>query len=283
MAVRTVRRYLVVMPSHTPSIGELLRQWRQRRRLSQLALATDAGISQRHLSFLESGRSLPSRGMLLHLTQRLALPLRERNRLLLAAGLSPHYGERPLDAPDLTPVRQVIERLLEGHVPYPALAVDRYWTLLAANRALGPLLDVIDSALLEPPLNVLRLSLHPDGLAPRIRNFHEWRDHVLERLARQFDGSGDPRLLDLAEELREYPAPSGARPSKALPSHSGILVPLELELANGETLSLLSTTTVFGTPLDVTLEELAIESFFPADAATAEALRRLTAPPEVET
>lgn len=282
MAGRAVRRYLVVMSSHTPGVGDLLRQWRQRRRLSQLALATDAGISQRHLSFLESGRSLPSRGMLLHLTQRLALPLRERNRLLLAAGLSPRYGERPLDAPDLAPVRRVIERLLEGHVPYPALAVDRHWTLLAANRALAPLLDGIAPALLEPPVNVLRLSLHPDGLAPRIGNFHEWRDHVLERLARQFDGAGDPRLLDLAEELKGYPAPPGASPSDGPPPHSGILVPLELTLASGETLSLLSTTTVFGTPLDITLEELAIESFFPADEATAETLRRLSASREGE-
>jgi transcriptional regulator with XRE-family HTH domain len=260
--------------SHTP--GQLLKMWRQRRRLSQLALATEADISQRHLSFVESGRALPSREMLLRLTEQLDVPLRERNRLLLAAGFAPAYGERGIDAPEFEAVRGVIERLLASHTPFPALAVDRHWHLLMGNRPLELLLGGIDPALLEPPINVLRLTLHPQGLASRIRNFREWRAHILERLARQADTTADPALGDLAEELKGYPVPAGARPHlSARSGHAGIVVPLELAMPDGRVLSLLSTTTVFGTPLDITLEELAIESFFPADAATQEALQQL--------
>lgn len=267
----------------TPSVGELLRHWRQRRRLSQLALAADADISQRHLSFLESGRASPSREMLLRLAEQLAIPLRERNRLFLAAGLAPAYGERALDTPELATVRRVVDQLLDAHTPYPALAVDRHWSLVAANRPLGLLLEGVDPALLEPPVNVLRLSLHPRGLASRILNFREWRAHILERLARQNDSMPDGSLADLADELRSFPVPIGARPhyptSRA--QYAGIAVPLELALPDGSVLTLLSTTTVFGTPLDVTLEELAIESFFPADEATREIMQRLAADEQV--
>nr|WP_240457627.1 helix-turn-helix transcriptional regulator [Halomonas socia] len=264
------------MNSSTP--GQLLKMWRQRRRLSQLALATEADISQRHLSFVESGRAVPSREMLLRLAEQLNVPLRERNRLLLAAGFAPAYGERGIDAPELEAVRGVIERLLASHAPYPALAVDCHWHLLMGNRPLELLLDGIDPVLLEPPINVLRLTLHPQGLASRIRNFREWRAHVLERLSRQADTTADPALALLIAELKGYPMPAEARPQLASrSSHAGIVVPLELAMPDGRVLSLLSTTTVFGTPLDITLEELAIESFFPADTATQEALQQLAA------
>ncbi|MBW6390692.1 helix-turn-helix transcriptional regulator [Halomonas sp. Y3S6] len=256
-----------------------MKEWRQRRRLSQLALAAEAEISQRHLSFVESGRATPSREMLLRLAEQLGIPLRERNRLLLAAGFAPAFGERPIDAPELETVRGVIERLLASHAPYPALAVDRHWHLLLANRPLEALLDGIDAELLKPPINVLRLTLHSQGLAPRIGNFREWRAHILERLARQAETTADPALIELAEELKGYPVPAGARPHLASKSsHAGIVVPLELAMPDGRVLSLLSTTTVFGTPLDITLEELAIESFFPADAASQEVLQQLAAP-----
>ncbi|WP_240549075.1 helix-turn-helix domain-containing protein [Billgrantia antri] len=263
----------------SPTPGQLLKEWRQRRRLSQLALAAEAEISQRHLSFVESGRATPSREMLLRLAEQLGIPLRERNRLLLAAGFAPAFGERPIDAPELETVRGVIERLLASHAPYPALAVDRHWHLLLANRPLEALLDGIDAELLKPPINVLRLTLHSQGLAPRIGNFREWRAHILERLARQAETTADPALIELAEELKGYPVPAGARPHLASKSsHAGIVVPLELAMPDGRVLSLLSTTTVFGTPLDITLEELAIESFFPADAASQEVLQQLAAP-----
>lgn len=256
-----------------------MKEWRQRRRLSQLALAAEADISQRHLSFVESGRATPSREMLLRLAEQLGAPLRERNRLLLAAGYAPAFGERGIDAPEFETIRGVIERLLASHAPYPALAVDRHWHLLLANRPLGAMLDGIDAELLKPPFNVLRLTLHPRGLAPRIRNFREWRAHILERLARQAETTADPALIELAEELKGYPIPAGARPhlARATSTHGGIVVPLELTMPDGRVLSLLSTTTVFGTPLDITLEELAIESFFPTDAATQEVLQQLAA------
>lgn len=257
------------------SVGKLLREWRQRRRLSQLHLAEAAEISQRHLSFLESGRSAPSRDMLLHLAEQLDIPLRERNVLLVAAGFAPVYGERKLNDPDFSAARGVVELILKGHEPYPALAVDRHWTLLTANKPVTLLIASIDAELLQPPVNVLRLSLHPKGLAPRIANFREWRTHVLARLAQQVDNSADPVLAALIDELKHYPVPAGARPPD--PSRQAefqsLAMPLELKTEAG-VLSFISTTTVFGTPIDIGLSELAIESFFPADPATAEAMRR---------
>lgn len=259
-----------------PAFPYLLRDWRKRRRLSQLDLALEAGISQRHLSFLESGRSAPSRDMVLHLAEHLSIPLRERNLLMLAAGFAPAYPERTIDDPDLAAARRAVETILTAHEPHPALAVDRHWTMVFANRAVAALLGGASPALLRPPVNVLRLSLHPDGLAARILNFREWRAHVVARLTRQIDVSGDPVLVGLLDELKAYPVPPGARPYRpaADTPPGGIAVPLELASDAG-TLRLISTTTVFGTALDVALSELTIESFFPADAATAEAMRRL--------
>ena len=263
------------MTSAARPLGDHLRDWRRRRHMSQLDLALEADISQRHLSFIESGRSQPSREMLLHIAERLGVPLRERNPLLLAAGFAPVFAERSLDDPALAPAKRAVEMVLKGHEPFPALAIDRHWRLIAANAALLPLLaGVIDRSLLEPPVNVLRLSLHPEGLAPKIANLAEWRHHLLDRLHQQVAATGDPALTALMQELAAYPAPASS-PKQASPrDYAGIAVPLELESDAG-LLSFISTTTVFGTPVDVTLSELAVESFFPADERTAGLLRRM--------
>ena len=261
-----------------PAAGEYLRTWRQRRRMSQLELALEAEISQRHLSFLESGRSIPSRDMLMHLAERLEVPLRERNAMLLAAGYAPVYAERSLEDPAMAAARQAIELVLKGHEPYPALAVDRHWNLVAANAALAPMLTgVADRSLLEPPVNVLRLSLHQEGLAPRIANLAEWRAHLLDRLRRQIVVTNDPVLADLLQEIATYPVNNTLATMDAMPptDHGGVLVPLEL-VTDAGLLSFISTTTVFGTPRDITLSELAVEAFFPANAETAEIVRRLS-------
>jgi len=259
--------------------GALLRAWRQRRRRSQLDLALDAEVSQRHLSFVESGRAAPSREMILRLAEQLDVPLRERNTLLLAAGYAPLYAERPLDDPAMQAARGMVDQILRAHLPHPALAVDRHWHMVAANAAIAPLmLGVEDAALLAPPVNVLRLSLHPRGLAPRIANLPEWRGHLLERLRRQVATSADPALVSLLAELAAFDAaPAGSAAVGTATTHfpDGIAVPLQLETAQGR-LSLISTTTVFGTPTEVTLSELAIEAFYPADDVTAERLKRLS-------
>lgn len=256
---------------HQPTIGHLIRDWRQLRRLSQLDLALEAEISQKHLSFVESGRSQPSRDMVLLLAEHLGVPLRERNALLLAAGYAPVYLERALEDPGLKAAKSAIDLVLKGHEPYPALAVDRHWTLLAANAAVARLLGLVtDPALLRPPVNVLRLSLHPGGLAPAIANLREWRSHLLARLRQQIRATTDPVLAELLAEFLGYPV-SGAPVAAEEPA---IVVPLRLRVGEA-TLSFISTTTVFGTPVDITLSELALETFFPADAATADALRRL--------
>ena len=264
--------------SGEPAFGAMLRQWRQRRRLSQLDLALEAGISSRHLSFVETGKSLPSRGMVLRLAERLDVPLREQNVLLLAAGYAPAFPERPFDAPSLAGIRKAVETVLTAHEPFPAIAVDRHWTLVAANRAVAPLLVGVDPALAAPPCNVLRLSLHPDGLQRRIRNLAAWRAHVLSRLHRQVETTGDAVLGALMEELRAYPLPRGA-PGRAGAAEGGeVCVPMVLATAHG-VLSFISTTTVFGTPVDVTVAEIAVEAFLPADRETAEALRAIAAAP----
>lgn len=256
-----------------PSFGPLLRGWRRRRSLSQLALAAEAEVSQRHLSFIESGRSSPSREVILRLAERLALPLRERNQLLVAAGYAPVFQARPADDPAMAAAHRAVALILERHEPFPALAVDRHWTLVHANAAVGRLLAGVAPALLAPPVNVLRLSLHPDGLAGRIVNFREWRDHVLSRLGEQVSLTADPALTALLEELRAYPVPPGAAPHSRPATNplAGVAVPFRLRLEAG-VLSFLSTTTVFGTALDITLSELAIEAFFPADDETAAVL-----------
>jgi transcriptional regulator with XRE-family HTH domain len=259
-----------------PHFGEHLRQWRQRRRMSQLDLAGEAQISTRHLSFVETGRSVPSREMVLRLAERLDVPLRERNAMLVAAGYAPMYRERPLDDPALAAARQAVELILKSHEPYPALAVDRHWNLLAGNAMVPHLLAGIEADLLTPPVNVLRLSLHPRGLAPRIVNLLQWRDHLFERLRQQMHATGDATLAALHDELRSYPLPDGVEPTHLDGELLGVAMPFQFRTPAG-VLSFISTVTVFGTPVDITLQELALETFFPADAFTAAALRQLAA------
>jgi transcriptional regulator with XRE-family HTH domain len=255
-----------------PSFGDLLRQWRHRRALSQLALSAEAEISQRHLSFLESGRSTPSREMVLRLAEGLDVPLRERNAMLSAAGFAPVYRERPVDDPELAAARLAVAAILKGHEPFPALAIDRHWHLIEANASVGPLLAGVNPALLEPPVNVLRLSLHPQGLASRVVNWREWRSHILARLDRQFATSVDRVVAALRDELAGYPVPPGNAPWRPdTTMRPAIAVPFVLETDAGH-LSFLSATTVFGTALDISLAELAIETFLPADERTSEIL-----------
>ncbi|MFI9503862.1 helix-turn-helix domain-containing protein [Nocardia sp. NPDC052566] len=254
----------------TQTAGDLLRHWRQERRLSQLELAGRADTSARHLSFIETGRSTPSRAMLAHLCEQLEIPLRERNRLLLAAGYAPAYAEPALDTPAMDAVRGAMRLILTGHEPYPALAIDQGWRMVDANRGVALLLTGIDPTLLTAPVNTLRLSLHPDGLASRILNLAEWRAHLFARLTRQIEVTGAAELVELREELRAYP---GGETDLVLPEPDQSVVPLRLR-HDGADLSFLSVTTVFGTPMNVTVAELAIESFLPADQDTQ---KRLTA------
>ena len=257
------------------SFGDHLRTWRQQRHLSQLELADEADISTRHVSFMETGRTNPSRDMVLRLCERLAIPLRERNTLLVAAGYAPMYRERALDDPALAAARQAVELVLKGHEPCPAIALDRCWNVVAANRAAQALLAAhVSPELLAPPVNVFRLSLHPDGLASRIANLAQWRHHLFERLRQQIHATADPALLALQAELREYPAPEESPPLVMAGEMLGVVMPFCFESVHGM-LSLISTTTIFGTPVDVTLQELAVESFFPADAFTAQVLREM--------
>ena len=270
-AAATVRAVSTVQAS----AGSLLRDWRRRRRLSQLDLALESGVSARHLSFLETGRSRPSREMVLHLAEQLDVPLRDRNQLLLAAGFAPAYAERPIDAPEMGPVRDALDRILKGHEPYPAVVVDRWWDLTAANTGVALLTSGVASHLLEPPANALRITLHPEGMAQHIRNLPEWRAHLLDRLRRQVAVTGDERLAALYRELSGYPGDEAT----LAPHEPGIAVPLRIRLGDRE-LSFLSTVATFGTAVDITLAELAIEAFFPADDATAAYLRQLMpAPP----
>jgi transcriptional regulator with XRE-family HTH domain len=248
-------------------IGPLLKTWRGKRRLSQLDLALEAGVSTRHLSFVETGRSRPSEQMVLHLAEQLEVPLRERNRMLLAAGYAPVYAQRALDEPELGPIKEALDQLLESHEPFPAIVVDRGWNLVAANRAIGMLTAGAAAHLLEPPVNALRLTLHPEGMAPRIVNFGEWRAHLLRDLAAQADSSGDDTLNELHDELKAYPGEDGE------PGAHEVFVPLRIRGPEKTELRFLSTRTMFATAVDVTVSELAIESFFPADTATAAAIR----------
>ena len=265
--------YLCAMIANVRPVGDLLREWRQRRRVSQLELALDADISAKHVSFVESGRAHPSREMILRLAEHLQVPLRERNTLLNAAGFAAVYTERPLTDPALATARAAVELVLKGHEPFPAIAVDRHWSLIAANRAVAPMMEGIDPSLLQPPVNVLRASLHPRGLATRIVNFSEWRAHLLERLRRQVEATNDQVLIDLLRELREYPWHDDSGRSDRTPrDYAGVIVPFELRTPAG-IMAFFGTTTVFGTPIDITLSELAVEAFFPADEATARALR----------
>lgn len=259
-------------PAQPLHIGDHLREWRQRRRMSQLDLAVEAEISARHLSFVETGRAAPSREMVLKLAERLDVPLRERNVLLVAAGYAPAFPQRRLEDPALKSARQAIDLVLTAHEPNPALAYDRHWNLVAANRMVAPLLDGIPQRLLEPPINILRLAFHPEALAPRTVNLAEWCGHLLERLHRQCEATADPELIKLHRDLKSYPIPARAVP---LPNDK-VAIPFKLRHA-GEVLSFFSTTMVFGTPVDITLSELALETFFPADERTAERLKQMAA------
>jgi transcriptional regulator with XRE-family HTH domain len=255
------------------SIGDMVRSWRELRRLSQLDLALEAEVSQKHLSFIESGRSAPSRDMVLHLAEHLDVPLRERNTMLLAAGFAPVFRDRPWDDPALERARASVERILSAHEPYPALTFDRHWNLLSANQAVWPLLETVDSGLLKPPANILRISLHPAGLAPQIVNLAEWRGHLLDRVRRQLRITHDPALHELLKELTAYDS-DPARAVTGEPHHLPAdepAIPLRLNTPAG-VLSFLSTVTVFGTAAEITLSEFTLEAFYPADAKTSAAL-----------
>jgi transcriptional regulator with XRE-family HTH domain len=253
-------------------VGEHLREWRQRRHLRQLDLAVEADISARHLSFVETGRAAPSRDMVLKLAERLDVPLRERNVLLVAAGFAPAFPQRALDDPALKAAREAINLVLKAHEPNPALAYDRHWNLVSANRMVAPLLEGIPQRLLGQPFNILRLAFHPEALAARTVNLAEWCGHLLERLHRQCEATADPELIKLYQDLKAYPIPARSGP---LPPDS-VAIPFKLR-HDGEVLSFFSTTMVFGTPVDITLSELALETFFPADDLTAARMRRIAA------
>ena len=248
-------------------VGRLIREWRERRRLSQLELSARAEVSARHLSFVETGRSRPTPTMILRLSEHLDVPLRERNDLLLAGGYAPAYPEHALDSPALATVLGALRQVLDGH-PYPALVLDRCWDLVDANDAASALMVGVAPALLEPPVNVLRLSLHPDGLAPRIRNLAQWRAHLLEQLGHRAERTADPRLHALLAELTAYPGGTEPAPPGA------VVVPLVLDLG-GPVVSLFSLATSVQTAADVTVEELGVESFYPADEESAALLRSL--------
>jgi len=252
-----------------PAFGEQLRDWRRRRHLSQLEFATELQISARHLSFVETGRSQPSRSMVLRFAESLDVPLRDRNALLIAAGYAPMYASRPLSDPALSAARNAVDLILNGHEPYPALLIDRHWTMLSANAAAMKFFVGVDPSLLAPPVNVLRVSLHPGGLAPRIVNLAQWRSHLLARVVRDLALTADPVLARLITELRGYPGGEQVEPD---PAFAGVLVPLRYRSEQG-VLSMFSTTTVFGTAVEVTLSELMLEAFYPADDFTFQVVR----------
>jgi transcriptional regulator with XRE-family HTH domain len=260
--------------SPPPTVGDLLRQWRHQRRMSQLDVAAEAEVSARHLSFVETGRSRPSRELVLHLAEHLDVPLRDRNTLLMAAGFAPTYPETPLDAEEMAPVRRALDKILTSHLPFPAVVVDRHWNLVSANEtALAILTDGVDPDLLGPRANALRVCLHPDGLASRIVNLAEYSAHLIERIDRLAAASADPELLSLRDELRRYPGVSAGHPGGS-DTASRLFVPLVLRGNHGE-LTFFSTIATFGTAHDITVAELAIEAFFPADERTAAVLRAL--------
>jgi transcriptional regulator with XRE-family HTH domain len=252
-------------------LGQQLREWRARRRMSQMDLALDSEISTRHLSFIETGRTRPSVAMIERIADCLEVPHRARNALLLAAGYAPQYRERALDDEEMSAMRAIVDHVLAGHEPYPALAVDRHWNMVAANAAVSILTEQVAPYLLEQPANVLRIALHPDGLAPQIVNFGEWRAHILHRLDLQVEASGDAELARLRDELAGYDRQANDNETGRA---NGIAVPLVLDTVAGR-IAFVSTVTIFGTPVDITLSELAIEAFYPADRQSAELLRSI--------
>ncbi|MGY4738473.1 helix-turn-helix domain-containing protein [Streptomyces sp. ATMOS53] len=257
-----------------PGVGPLLRAWRERRRLSQLELALRADSSARHISFVETGRSRPSEEMLLRLAEHLDVPVRERNALLLAAGYAPHYPQTPLDDPALDALRAGLDRLIQGYEPYPALVMDARYDVVAANRGITMLLDGVPESLLAAPLNAMRLTLHPQGLAPRIRNLREWRGHLLAQMERQIALYRSAPLRELYDEVAAYPVAQSAptkEPAEPVPYFA---LPMQIE-HEGRILSFISSVSTFNTPMDVTVAELAIETFLPADPATVAHLHSL--------
>lgn len=263
---------IVEATTQQQTIGDRLRQWRERRRMSQLTLALETEISARHLSFVETGRSRPSREMVLRLAEKLDIPLRERNILLLAAGYAPAYGETSLDAPEMASVRTAMRQVLDGHEPYPAIVVDRAWSLIDMNASAAIFTEGAAPELLEPPVNALRLALHPDGIVSRILNLGEVRAHWLGRLQQRAETSSDPELARLHDELSAYPCDQ-PEPEIVEPNTGGVVQTLRIR-SGDEVLSFFSILATLLSPLDITIDELAIESFYPADAATAAALQR---------
>ncbi|AKU14669.1 helix-turn-helix domain-containing protein [Luteipulveratus mongoliensis] len=239
--------------------GQLLRTWRQRRHLSQLDLANKAEVSARHLSYLENGRARPSSAMILRICDQLDVPLREQNRVLLAGGFAPAHPEHALSDPSMAQANRAIEQIVQGHMPWPALVVDTGWDLVTANDAIYRLVEGVAPDLLEPPINVIRLALDPRGLAPRTVNLDQWRTHLLARVARELEASADPRLATLLEEFGPVPANAA--------QDAELVISLRLRI-DDDVWSFISATTVFGTPHEVTLSELAIETFYPADEET---------------
>lgn len=258
-----------------PGVGALLREWRDRRRISQLELALRADSSARHISFIETGRARPSQEMVLRLAEHLDVPVRERNALLIAAGYAPHYPETSVDDPSMGPLREGMERLLTGYDPYPAIVVDGMYQVVAANQGMAMLLEGVADHLLRPPMNAMRITLHPDGLAPRILNLREWRGHLLEQMERQLALMRSSPLRKLYDEVSAYPLGSGGQERAATGGdHAPFALPMVIEHA-GHVLSFVSTIATFNTPMDVTVSELAIETLLPADPETAQTLRRL--------
>ncbi|OBK17419.1 transcriptional regulator [Mycobacterium sp. 1165196.3] len=255
------------------AVGALLREWRTRRRVSQLDLSLSVGVSARHLSFIETGRSRPSPEMVLTLADGLDIPLRERNTLLLAAGFAPRYQSRPLEDPALSPAREAVQRLLDAHDPYPGILIDRCWNIVGTNAAASALTAGLPEELLGPPANVYRLCLHPDGLAGRTLNFPDWAGYLLNQLRRTVALTGDPGLAALDKEVRDYPGVAAAAEARRTPESASLLIPFILDVGGGRRLSMFTTLTTFGTPLEVTLAELAVELFYPADTETADLLR----------
>ncbi|WP_328691275.1 helix-turn-helix transcriptional regulator [Streptomyces caniferus] len=256
----------------TTGVGALLREWRDRRRISQLELALRADSSARHISFIETGRSRPSQEMVLRLADHLDVPVRERNALLIAAGYAPTFPETPLDDPSMAALRSGMERLLTGYEPFPALVVDGTYDVQAANRGITMLMEGLAPDLLRPPLNAMRLTMHPDGLAPRIRNYREWRSHLLAQMERQLALMRSSPLRALYDEVSAYPLPPGGRETAAFGEHAPFALPMMIE-HHDTVLSFISTIATFNTPMDVTVSELAVETFLPADPETAAYLR----------
>jgi transcriptional regulator with XRE-family HTH domain len=265
-AIVAVVTAVVVGPEET--VGVLVKRWRERRRRSQLDVSLAADLSTRHLSYIETGRSRPSREMIERICDELDVPLRERNRLHLAAGFAPAHPERPFS--DLGAAREAVDAVLAGMAPNPAVAVNVCWEMLAANDAMLAFLDGLPDELRGERVNILRATLHPDGLAPQVRNLEQWRAHVLRRVRRQLERTAAEGLIELLAELEGY---GDVDPSTA-PADHDLVVPLQLSTPYGD-LSLLYAATVFGSPRDVTLDEIAIETFFPADASTGRLLRTM--------